>query len=92
MLGYVHDTTKIWRLWDSIESRVIQASNVKFDEALMTGERIIDELVKDTLHELANSGNNSDERSDDEARTDAFSSGMLIEITKDKLKDQDLAQ
>ena len=92
MLGYVHDTTKIWRLWDPIESRVIQASNVKFDEALMAGERIIDELVKDTLHELANSEHTSDERSDDEARTDAISSGMLIEITKDKLKDQDLAR
>jgi hypothetical protein len=35
MLGYVHDTTKIWRLWDferGIHGGAIECSNVIFDE------------------------------------------------------------
>jgi len=52
MLGYVHDTTKVWRLWDTVESRVIQASNVRFDETLMEGKYIVDEQTKDTLQGL----------------------------------------
>jgi len=52
MLGYVHDATKVWRLWDTVESRVIQASNVRFDENLIEGKHIIDEQTKDTLQEL----------------------------------------
>ena len=35
ILDYVHDTTKIWRLWDPVESHEIQASNVRFDESRM---------------------------------------------------------
>jgi transposase InsO family protein len=31
-LGYVHDTRTIWRLWDPVSKRVIQASDVQFDE------------------------------------------------------------
>ena len=55
MLGYINDTTKIWRLWDPIQERVIQASNVRFDESMMEGKRIINEETKDTLRALANS-------------------------------------
>ena len=55
MLGYVHDTSKIWRLWDPIEGRAIQASNVRFDESLIEGKRVIDEKASDTLHSLTNS-------------------------------------
>jgi len=32
MLGYVHDTAKIWRLWNPDTKKVIQASDVYFDE------------------------------------------------------------
>src|SRR3978361_2102867 len=33
MLGYVHSTTKIWKLWDPEQIKVTQCSDVKFDEA-----------------------------------------------------------
>ena len=33
MLGYVHDSTTIWRFWDPGQRQVIQASNVTFSEA-----------------------------------------------------------
>ena len=32
LLGYVHDNTTIWRFWDQQRRRVIEASNVQFDE------------------------------------------------------------
>ena len=32
MLGYIHNTTKIWRLWDPIQKGIINASNVTFDK------------------------------------------------------------
>src|SRR5204863_3891343 len=32
MLGYVHNTIKIWRLWDPIQKGVINASNITFNE------------------------------------------------------------
>jgi len=33
MLGYVHDSTTIWRFWDPHRRQVIQASNVTFTES-----------------------------------------------------------
>jgi len=36
-LGYVHETTKIWRLWDPLSKRVIQASHVCFVESEIIG-------------------------------------------------------
>ena len=85
MLGYVHDTTKIWRLWDPVESRTIQASNVKFDETLIVGERLIDGQVKDTLQDLANAEITSNNSSDDErleTSSGAIPSGMVIEVKR----------
>jgi len=32
MLGYVHNTTKIWKLWDPEQMKVTQCSDVKFNE------------------------------------------------------------
>ena len=32
MLGYVHNTTKIWRIWDPEQRKVINCSDVEFDE------------------------------------------------------------
>ena len=34
MLGYVHDTIKIWCPWDPEACRVIQSSDVEFDETM----------------------------------------------------------
>ena len=38
-LGYVHDTGKIWRLWDLQSSRVMEASDIVFDELRVLGTR-----------------------------------------------------
>ena len=38
MLGYVHDSTTIWRFWDPCRRQVIQASNVTFTESDASGE------------------------------------------------------
>ena len=32
MLGYVHNTTKIWRIWDPEQRKVVNSSDVEFDE------------------------------------------------------------
>jgi len=32
MLGYVHNTTKIWRIWDPEQRKVVNCSDVEFDE------------------------------------------------------------
>ena len=34
MLGYVHQTTKIWRIWDFTTNRAIECSNALFNEEL----------------------------------------------------------
>ena len=39
-LGYVHGTSKIWCLWDPEGKRVIQASDVRFNEAQIIGNRV----------------------------------------------------
>jgi len=36
-LGYVHNTTKVWRLWDIATRRVIPATDVIFDETSLGG-------------------------------------------------------
>jgi len=41
-LGYVHETTKIWRLWDPQSKCVVQASDVRFVETEIIGNRRID--------------------------------------------------
>jgi len=33
MVGYVHDRTKIWRIWDPEFKKVVQCSDVTFDES-----------------------------------------------------------
>jgi transposase InsO family protein len=39
MLGYVHDTIRIWRLWDPIQRAVINATSIRFDEDNNTAAR-----------------------------------------------------
>jgi transposase InsO family protein len=49
MLGYVHQTTKIWRIWDFATNRAIEASNTLFNEEVNgnTGKIVTqDELLK----------------------------------------------
>jgi len=46
ILGYVHDSTSIWRLWNTERQRVIQASNVRFDELVMTATPV-ESLISD---------------------------------------------
>jgi len=36
-LGYVHNTTKLWRVWDIATGRVIHAADVIFDERSFSG-------------------------------------------------------
>ena len=43
LLGYVHETTKIWRLWDPQSKRVVQASDVRFVETEIIENRKIDD-------------------------------------------------
>jgi hypothetical protein len=42
MLGYVHDTTKIWRIWDPEHRKVVNCSDVEFDENQTTYLSCID--------------------------------------------------
>ena len=32
MLGYIHNTAKLWYLWDPIQKSAINATNIRFDE------------------------------------------------------------
>ena len=32
MLGYIHNITKIWRIWDPEQQKVVNCSDVKFDK------------------------------------------------------------
>jgi len=47
-LGYVHDTSKIWRLWEPHGKRVIQASDVTFDENRILGDTVRANMELDT--------------------------------------------
>ena len=48
-LGYVHDTIGIWRLWDPAGRRVVQASDIVFDEGRVLGTRKSDGAEVDIL-------------------------------------------
>jgi len=82
ILGYVHDTTKVWQLW-TVESRVIQASNIRFDETLMEGKRIVDQQTKDTLQDLEDAHIAEDAeyiKDDDLQESVVRPSGLLTEV------------
>jgi len=51
MIGYVHDATTMWRLWDTVEKRMIIASNVIFDEGVIVGEVGVEDVLKAVLPE-----------------------------------------
>jgi len=48
-LGYVHDTSKIWRLWHPQSSRVIETSDIVFDEHRVLGTRDVNSGVIEIL-------------------------------------------
>ena len=41
-LGYVSDTSKIWRLWDPERREAIRSANVAFDEKIFPGMKLVD--------------------------------------------------
>ena len=47
-LGYVHDTSKIWRLWEPQGRRVIQASDVRFDKSRVLGDCVRENMDLET--------------------------------------------
>jgi len=49
MLGYVHETAKIWRLWNPETKKVIQASDVYFDENKIVSVKASDNSGTDVL-------------------------------------------
>jgi hypothetical protein len=49
MLGYIHQTTKIWRIWDFATNKAIEASNALFYEEVNanTGQTVTqDEFMR----------------------------------------------
>ena len=40
LLGYVHNTTKLWRLWDVRRQRVVKGASVRFDGAGFGGRTL----------------------------------------------------
>ena len=61
MIGYVHDATTMWRLWDTVEHHMITASNVIFDERKIVGNASFENVLKGVLPEQVY----SDEEEDD---------------------------
>jgi hypothetical protein len=39
MLGYIYQTTKIWRIWDFMTSRAIECSNAQFNEEINANQK-----------------------------------------------------
>jgi len=51
MIGYVHDATTMWRLWDTVEKCMITASNVIFDEGKIVENSSFEDVLKGVLPE-----------------------------------------
>ena len=68
---------------------MIQASNVRFDESLMEGKRVIDEHTKDTLQDLPNAEPAEDSEPEDDQYMDTIAehtarpSGLVMEAEND---------
>jgi len=78
MIGYVHDATTLWRLWDRVEKRMITASNVIFDEGKIVGNASFDDVLKATLPEEVY----SDEEDEDTVPVDC--TPKIVEVDKDR--------
>jgi len=51
MIGYVDNVTTMWRLWDTVEKRMITASNVMFYEGTIVGDVGFEDMLKAVLPE-----------------------------------------
>jgi len=78
MIGYVHDATTMWRRWDTVEKRMITASNVIFDEEKIVGNASFDNVLKAILPEEVY----SDE--EDKDGGPVACSPKIVEVHKDK--------
>ena len=61
MIDYVHDATMMWRLWDTVEKRMITASNVILDEGKRVGNTSFENVLKAVLPEEVNSDEEEEE-------------------------------
>ena len=51
IIGYVHDATTMWGLWDTVEGRMITASNVIFNKRVIVGDVGFEDVLKEVLPE-----------------------------------------
>jgi transposase InsO family protein len=73
MLGYVLNTTKLWRVWDPIQRSIVHAANVIFDEENTSGAKTLLEQAMegpDTLLETAEEGHSLDIEPDENTAMD----------------------
>jgi len=78
MLGYVHQTTKIWRLWNQSTKQVIQVSDVKFDEDKLVSLVAGTDVLRTVLQENETMNTVWFDDDDDEA-LDSASFGDVVE-------------
>lgn len=57
MLGYVHNTTKQWRVWDPVQRTVTNVADVVFDESNNTAVTHLSKKTVRTLPDYAVEGN-----------------------------------
>lgn len=76
MIGYVYDTAKIWRLWDPVGKRIIQASDVTFDESRIVSQRDINTPDTEVLKSCIPDNMPLEEDDDDEEMIDMKARGQ----------------
>lgn len=80
MLGYVHNTAKIWRLWNPETKRVIQASDVYFDEDKIVSASTGDHGGPDVLKAILPEGEDSGWDDEEECKSD-FENTASVDTT-----------
>ena len=85
ILGYVHQTTKIWRLWNPSTKKVIQASDVRFDEerlvSLVAGTDVLRTVLQE--NEAMNTVWFDDDDNDDDDDDRDLDSTMVGDVVED---------
>ena len=76
MIGYVHDATTMWRLCDTVEKRMIIASNVIFNEGKIVGNASFEDVLKAVLPE--------EDYSDEEKEESDSCTARAVEPAKNK--------
>ena len=85
MLGYVHNTTKIWRIWDfksGRTGRAVECSSVVFDEEENAHTEEQTEAIEfpDTTKEVQTKEDQTKEAQTKEAQTDEAPSDEIHEM------------